>query len=250
MSGTQHCCGGGFVEFADLHPEQTILDNVTAADAMHPRQFVQFADQRHQVERSSVQAARHAGLEAEGPEDGDVGSLVRGPGQGKHLRGRFFPGVDEVVQIGTGSPEIAVHGERTGRRLLQGQMPTAGIGEQIGACAQIPQPQRSHHFQVGGQGGQGGLQAQLVVSPGRGAMGDAAAAMFPGGTNQFPGDDKTPQRGAEEATTLVDRVGLQHGHGKVAQELFAAVGDERRPGPQFQGQFPQRLQVAFLAEVQ
>ena len=132
---------------------------------------------------------------------------------------------------------------------LNGQAVPPGVGEFVVQGRQVPLPHRGEDLQARILGGDGGFHADLIVALAGGAMGDTGAALLLGGADQFAPNQVTGQGGTQEATRLVNRVGLQQGESEIAQELFPAVDDLSRGGTQFERHFAERLQINFLTEI-
>src|SRR5262249_29262274 len=127
-----------FIEFSALDPEQAVLDNITAADAMFAAEPIELAHERQHFERFAVKLCRNAGVEADGDDGRLVGRLFGRPGQYIRFRRRRLPCIGQIAHIQADAPEIAIDLESLADRLVDRDMALAGKLQLVLLTLEVP----------------------------------------------------------------------------------------------------------------
>ena len=125
----------------------------------------------------------------------------------------------------------------------------AGIGDQLLARVQVPDPPGGDDGQLGIEGQIAQFKADLVVAFAGGAVADRVGVLLGGDAHLLAGDERPGKRGAEQVGPFVDGVGPEGREDVIAHEFLAQVGDDHlvRAGGHALG--PDLVPVLLLTDV-
>ena len=151
--------------------------------------------------------------------------VLRRPGPDEHVVGRRAPGILEDSALVGDVHRVAIH--RVRLRLGRGDRDAVllGVGEAVGARAQVPFAPRRDHAELRRERAIGQLEADLVVALARRAVRDRVAAGRARHLDLVLRDQRSRERGAEQIRALVDGAALDRREHEVAHELLARVDD-------------------------
>lgn len=183
--------------------------------------LVELLDRLEDRDGPAVEGDRDARLEGDD-------HLVRLPGEGRVLGvlvdvlDRRVPDVLEEAGLDGAAEDVLVDGVR---RLLGGRDRQAlGLAEGDGLVAgHGVVTDRGDALQVGGEGDDAGLEADLVVALAGAAVGDGGGAVLPGGGHQVLDDRRPGQGGDQWIAVHVEGVGLDRREAVLLGELVPGV---------------------------
>src|SRR5215213_10537032 len=108
MGGRQNRAARSLVDAAALHADQTVLQQVDAADAMLAADLVERFYKLQKSESLPVDAGRPAFFEANNDVGGSVRRLLGRDSQGVGILGRLMPRVFERAALVRKVPKVAV----------------------------------------------------------------------------------------------------------------------------------------------
>ena len=239
---------GGLVDLAGLDPHEPVLDHVDAPHALGACPTVELLNRFQGADVAAVDGHRDSFLEGEGHfvGQGRVGGVV---GVDVDVLGGGVPQVLEVPGLNGAAPDVLVDGEGVVLGGLDRQVVLLGVVDgHITGQRQVAY--RGDAVHVGGHGGDGDLEADLVVALAGAAVGHGVRAELAGGLDQVAGDDRAGQGRHERVGPLVEGVGLERRHAVVVGELVSGVGDIGLDGSAVEGSLTDHLKVlAALADV-
>src|SRR5690606_5456275 len=248
VGGDQGDGAGRLVHLAGLDADEAVLDHVDPADALGARPLVELLDRLEHGDRLAVDGHRDALLEA----DDDLVGLT---GEGRVLGvlvdvlDRGVPDVLEEAGLYGAAEDVLVDGVR---RLLggrDGQALVLAEGDGLVAGHGVV-ADRGDALQVGGEGDDAGLEADLVVALAGAAVGDRGRAVLLRGGHQVLDDGGPRQRGDQRVAVHVEGVGLDRREAVLVGELVLGVRDLGLDGAAGQGALADDVQVlAALADV-
>src|SRR5580658_8181642 len=159
--------------------------------------------------------------------DFDVLGLVRRvfgrDGEAKHVVVRLAPRVLEDAALVAYMDEVAIHRVRLLGGDGEGNFLLAGVGNHVGAAYERPigTPPRRDDLQVRRESRERQLEAHLVVALAGRAMRDSVGAFRARNLDQFLGDNRPRDRGAEQVVALVDGARAEHWKYEVSGEFLA-----------------------------
>ncbi len=98
----------------------------------------------------------------------------------------------------------------------------ARVGDLL-LAAHLPRAHGRDHLQLGGERGDGRLNAHLIVALAGATVGDRVAAGATRVVNRELGDQRTSERGEQRVAASVERVGLDRRGHIAARELLARI---------------------------
>ena len=247
----------GLVDAAGLHADETILDEVNAADAVLAAKLVECL----QHAAGGKPLAVHGDSVALHKVDLDILGLVRrvlgGDGEFEHrlvrLRGRIEPRVLKDARLIGDVQEIAVHRIGLLERGLDGNPVLCAVGDHLGAAREqvaigLDLPRRDD-LELGCERHVGELEAALVVALARGTVRDGVGLFLLRDVHLCLGNERTGDRGAEVILALVNRVGPDHRVDEVAGEFLDEIEGVVFGSAGLQGLLVQALKLLFLTDI-
>jgi len=225
MRGIEQRAARRLVHAARLHAHHAVLDEVDPADAVPATDRVERRDDRDGSETLAVDAHWRATLEADDDFLGLIGCLRRLRGEHEHVRLRRRIRILEVAALVREMPEIRV--ARIDLLLRRGDRDAARVRvvDRVLAAADRPLTPRRDDGQVGGECGEGHLEADLIVPLAGASVREGVGADAARDLDLALGDERSRHRGAEQILAVVDRAGAQGGKDEVANELLAKILD-------------------------
>ena len=258
MGEVEDGTAGGLIDAAAFHADEAVFYHVHAADAVFAAEFVQRLHDLEGVHGLAVHGDAVAFVEVEH----DVFGLIRGvfweDGEGGEVVAilhiaRIEPGVFENTGLVADVQEVAVHGEGLFRAGLDGDFFVVAVGDHFGTAGELGAETlvtpRGDDFEIGGEGGGGELEANLVVAFAGGAVGDGVGAFCLGDFDHALGDEGAGDGGAQEVLAFVNGPGLHHGEDEVLGEFFLEVIDVDFERAGLFGFGVQAFQFVVLADV-
>ncbi len=279
VGGEEDGAAGGFVDAARFHADETVLDDVDAADAISPAEEVEDAhDTVGSEEGVAVPLAGGFDVAELGEEGGEVvvleadgvaffeknldvfglvGGVFGGNGEDIHVGigwgGGVIPGVFHGSGFEGDVEEVAVHGVGLFHGGLDRDVVGLGVGDHFGSAgeflAETGVAPRGDAFHIGREGGGGELEADLVVAFSSGTVGDGIGPFGEGDLNHVVGDAGAGDGGAEEVAALVNRASLDHGENVIGGEVFLEVADEALGGAGAEGLGFEAVEFVALADI-
>src|SRR5579875_2684764 len=136
---------------------------VDASDTVLPAEFIELLDQRHTIESLAVQGDRSSLLKIEGEIKRLVGRLAGIDRPGKSIGGRFLPGIFQSARLTAASPQVQIDAIRTLFSRFYGNTVLGCISD-LFLAVHFPLADRRDDFQVGSQGLEGDVEADLIVA--------------------------------------------------------------------------------------
>ncbi len=149
--------------------------------------------------------------------------------------------------------QVAIHGIGLLGGGLHVDLVLGAVGDHFGAAGEFVavglDAPRGDDLEIGGEGGGGQLEADLVVAFAGGAVGDGAGPFLQGDLDHALGDQRARDGRAEEVLAFIDGVGTHHRENEVLGELGLEVVDVDLARAGRQRLFLQALELLRLADV-
>src|SRR6202035_740552 len=113
---------------------------------------------------------------------------------------------------------------------FDGDVVAGGVVDGVFA-GEAPDADGGEDVEVGGEGADRDLEADLVVAFAGAAVRDGVGAVLEGAGDKVADDDRAGERRDERVLAFVEGVGAQRGEAVLGGELVAGVDDERFDGP-------------------
>jgi len=123
-------------------------------------------------------------------------------------------------------PEVAVAGVDLGAAGFDLDAMRFSVVEAIFAGDERPLAPGSDDLELGCECLEGVLEADLIITLSRTAVGKGGGAFFEGDQDLVLGDDGPSDGGAEQVLVLIDGAGADSGEDVLVEELFAEVLDD------------------------
>ena len=222
---------GRLVHAARFHTDETILNEIDAADAMFAAEFVERL--QHAAGREFL--AVHRDAIALHEVKFDVFGLVRRilgrdgklkhalVGVGRGVKPRVFQNAGLVGNV----EQVAIHRIRLFEGSFDGDFVLSAVSDHLGATREkltisLDLP-RGDDLKLRRERHVGELETALVVALAGGAVRDGVGFFFLRDVDLGLGDERTRDGGAEVILTLVDRVGADHRVNEIAREFFHEI---------------------------
>ena len=223
MRGDEQSAAGCFVRAARFHADETIFDNVHAADAIGCGDFIQLIEQRERREFLAVHGDGIPGFEADFDGRGLVGRFRGRDDPFPHVFGgrvgRIFEHAALVAQV----PDVAVAAVDVFLGLIDGDVVRARVFDGIFARIDFPFAPRRDDLKVGCERFGGQLKTDLVVALAGAAVGQRVRADFPGDLDLPLRKERAGERRAQQIFVLVDGSGTERGPDVAGDELLAQI---------------------------
>src|SRR5262249_45006515 len=162
--------------------------------------------------------------------------------------GRLVPGVLEDASFDTATPQVGVDRVWAGGRDWHRDVVFLGVPN-LFVARHAPLAHGRDDLELGRQGMDGYVEADLVVAFAGAAVGDVGGALFTRAVDQVLGDQRPGERRCQGIDLLVHGAGLQGWEGEVSNKVFARVLDEGFDGARAQGFLAHDLEVTLVADV-
>ena len=216
---------GAFVDLAALDADAAVLDHVDAAPAVPADGFGGGGDELGEGHRLAVEGDGDACCEGDGELPRLVGDVSGVGGEGVRLAGRCGPGIFDDATFDGASPEVLVDGVRVVAADFHGDVVACGVVDGV-LAAEPPETHGGEDVEVGGEGADGDLEADLVVAFAGAAVRDGVCVVLEGGGDEVADDDGSGERGDERVLAFVEGVGAEGREAVLVGELVAGVDDE------------------------
>src|SRR5579885_1127320 len=225
MGCGQDRAAGRLIDAPALHAHEAVLHQVEPAYAMRAAERVEPRQEARRRERLAVDRDRVAAAEPDLDIGGPVGRLLGRDRAAVDEFLRLVPGILQRLALGGDVQEIGIDREGRLAALVPGDRDLVLFRElqQARARAEVPFTPGGDHLDVRVEGVIGELETHLVVALAGGAMGDGIRPRLPRDLDLALGDQRPGDRGAEQVTALVERIGAEHREDEVAHEFLAQV---------------------------
>ena len=207
MGGDERQGAGNLIALAALEAHQTILDQVQATKAVVAGDLVEGDDDLGELHLLTVDGDGLAGLKLNLGIRRGVGRVLGVLGHNPSVVERLVPGILQVTALNGTTPQVVVDGVGVvvgtlGNRHVVG----VGIGDLVGTALQVPLANRGDNLELGVEGLDGSLEADLVVTLAGAAVGDVGRAKLVGDLNKLLGKQRARQGGKQRILVLVHGV--------------------------------------------
>lgn len=254
MSAAQHGQTRCLVAATRLDTDETVLNNVnaantvTAGDGVGSQEDVDgVSDSLLLATLSELKLHGNTLLEGESEVLGLIGSRQRVLGQLPHVGRRSGIRVLQDTSLVRAVGEVLVHAPGLGLGGRDGDALLLGIGEEVVAASETLVEDGvapwGNDLDLGLQGVEGKLEADLVVTLASAAVGDREAALALGHGNLGTGNDRTSQGGPEQVNILVDSIASNGGEAELLDELPAEIDNLALESTDLHGLLASSLEV-------
>ena len=239
VGGAENGATRGLVDATTLDPNETVLDNVDAANSVLASNLVAVKEEIQGVGNDGS-VSDVGDLGGNTLEELDLDSLagVRGGlRRNSHLEhvliGRAH-GILEITALVRSVEQVLVDGVVGLGLGVNGNAVLGAVGEQVLASLErlneLGITPRSNALDGGGKGLAAHFEANLVVSLSSGSVTNVSASFLIGDTNHFLGDARASDGSSEEVASLVDSVGLDGFEDVVIDVVLAEISDDALDG--------------------
>ena len=242
---------GRLVNATVLHADKAVFDQVQAADAVVPAQFVQAGQQCRRRQVDPIDADRVAGAEADLDLGRAVGRGLRRDGALEHILLRRHRRILQNLTLARGMQQVGVDRERRFAALVMGDrdLMLLGVIDQLRARGEVPFPPGRDNLDARFERVAGQFEAHLIIALAGGPVRHRVGAGLGGDFDQAFGDQRPGDRGAEQVATFIQGVCAKHRHDEVAHEFLAQILDIDFLDAEHLGFGAGRLQFLALAQI-
>ena len=175
------------VDLARLDADEPVLHAVDAPDAVLARKRVEPFDERHRIDRLSIERHRQTAIEADFDVSRVVGSFRRRFRPGINVLRRLDPGVFQHPRLDTASPEVLIDAVRAGLGDVDRDRVLLRVGD-LGLAVHLPFPQGRDDLQVWRECLHRDIEPHLVVPLAGTSMCHRTRAFVPSDRDHLAGD--------------------------------------------------------------
>ena len=224
VGGDERQGAGNLVALAALKTHQAILDQIETAKAIVAGDLVEGDDDLGELHLLAVDGDGLAGLKLDLGIGRGVGRVLGVLGHNPSVIERLIPRVLQVTALDGATPQVVVDGigvivGTLGNRHVVG----VGIGDLVGTALQVPLANRGDNFELGVEGLDGSLEADLVVTLAGAAVGDVGRAKLVSDLDKLLGEQRARQGGEQRVLVLVHGVCSDGLSQELIGELVAQV---------------------------
>ena len=207
MGGDERQGAGNLIALAALEAHQTVLNQVETAKAVVARNLVESDDDLGELHLLAVDGDGLAGLKLNLGIRRGVGRVLGILGHNPSVVERLVPGILQVAALNGTTPQVVVDGIGVVVGTLGNRhVVSVSIGDLVGTALQIPLANRGDNLELGVEGLDGSLEADLVVTLAGAAVGDVGRAKLVSDLDKLLGEQRARKGGEQRVLVLVHGV--------------------------------------------